>query len=912
MSDSNPSPAPVITLVNDDPVQLSLLSRILERAGLEVRAYASAEAALGAMDRERPPSLVLTDLYMPGIDGWRFCRLLRSPEFASFNAVPILVVSATYAGDEPDRIAADLGAESFLSAPVDPLLLTQRVRAILEGRQVRSLPRVLVVEDSRTLAGMLRTAFNGHGYQADTASTVAEALAAFRGAPYDVAVLDYHLPDGLGDTLLDDFRTLRPTCVCLMMTTDPGPELALDWMKRGAADYLRKPFQVDFLLELCARARRERALLRVQDMLEQRTRELRLSEEKSRQAAVFARHILDSTDAHLAVVDGQGTILDVNEAWRRFARSNGGGDESVWGPGASYFRNDTRDNPTYEGIRCVQDGRLPSFEVEYPCHSPTEERWFSMRVQPFLGRPGTVLVAHFDVTVLKRAEGRLQESEMRMSALLNAVPDLMFTLDAEGNFIDAHAPDEALLYRPREEFMGRHLREVLPPDVAAATLAHVEEIHQRGETSPYCYESSHGGEKRYFECRMVPCSGDQVLAMVRDITDRRRAETEGETLQAQLLQAQKMESIGRLAGGVAHDFNNMLCVIIGLGDLLLSRTDPAHPFHAHLTEIHKAAERSSNLTRQLLAFARRQAIAPRILDLNPTVEDMFKMLRRLIGEDIELTWTPGPDLWRVRLDPSQIDQILANLCVNSRDAIRDVGTIHISTRNRTVLESQCLNRPGLAPGDYVLLTVSDDGQGMDEATRKLIFEPFFTTKEVGKGTGLGLATVYGIVKQNRGWIEVASQPGRGTAVTIYLPRDVGQAEPQRLEGPALGPGQGRETILLVEDEPAILAMATDMLRELGYLILPAATPAEALHLAEGCRERIDLVLTDLVLPIMNGRDLARALRALHPEARTLFMSGYAAGDSLDAAVRDDGAPFLQKPFSLKELEHKVREALGAS
>ncbi|NTV74437.1 MAG: response regulator, partial [Holophaga sp.] len=699
---------------------------------------------------------------------------------------------ATYAGDEPDRIAADLGAESFLSAPVDPLLLTQRVRAILEGRHVRTLPRVLIVEDSRTLAGMLRTAFNGHGYQADTASTVAEALAAFRGAPYDVAVLDYHLPDGLGDTLLDTFRNHRPTCVCLMMTTDPGPELALDWMKRGAADYLRKPFQVDFLLELCSRARRERALLRVQDMLEQRTRELRASEEKSRQAAEFARHILDSTDAHLAVVDGEGTILDVNEAWRRFARSNGAGDESLWGPGASYFRNDTCGHPSYEGIRCVQDGRLPSFEVEYPCHAPTEERWFSMRVQPFQGRPGTVLVAHFDVTVLKRAE-----------------------------------------------------------------------------------------------------------------TDR-------ETLQLRLLQAQKMESIGRLAGGVAHDFNNMLCVIIGLGDLLLSRTDPAHPFHAHLTEIHRAAERSSDLTRQLLAFARRQAIAPKVLDLNPTVEDMFKMLRRLIGEDILLTWAPGPDLWRVRLDPSQIDQILANLCVNSRDAIRDVGTINISTQNLSVLDSHCLNRPGLAPGDYVLLTVCDDGQGMDEATRKLIFEPFFTTKEVGKGTGLGLATVYGIVKQNRGWIEVESEPGQGTTITIYLPRDPGQAGPKRLEGPPVRPGQGRETILLVEDEPAILVMATDMLRELGYRILPAATPAEALLLAEGHRERIDLVLADLVLPVMNGRDLARALRALHPEARTLFMSGYAAGDSLDAAVRDDGAPFLQKPFSLKELEHKVREALGAS
>jgi two-component system, cell cycle sensor histidine kinase and response regulator CckA len=355
-----------------------------------------------------------------------------------------------------------------------------------------------------------------------------------------------------------------------------------------------------------------------------------------------------------------------------------------------------------------------------------------------------------------------------------------------------------------------------------------------------------------------------------------------------------------------------LGVILGNVCMAIEQVDPSLPLHTDLEEIRTAAKRSCDLTRQLLAFARKQTVAPKVLDLNETVAGMLKMLQRLIGESIKLEWKPDARLWPVKMDPSQIDQILANLCVNSRDAIRDVGTIHISTGNRTVLASQCLDRPGLAPGDYVLLTVSDDGQGMDEATRTLIFEPFFTTKEVGKGTGLGLATVYGIVKQNRGWIEVASEPGQGATITVYLPREQGQAEPQRLEGPASRPGKGRETILLVEDEPAILAMATDMLLELGYLILPAATPAEALHLAEGHRERIDLVLADLVLPIMNGRDLARALRALHPEARTLFMSGYAAGDSLDAAVRDDGAPFLQKPFSLKELDHKIREALGAS
>ena len=297
---------------------------------------------------------------------------------------------------------------------------------------------------------------------------------------------------------------------------------------------------------------------------------------------------------------------------------------------------------------------------------------------------------------------------------------------------------------------------------------------------------------------------DYVVALIEDITDRKQAEEEKSRLEAQLRQAQKMESVGRLAGGVAHDFNNMLGVIIGHVDLAREQVDPAQPLYADLIEIRRAAERSADLTRQLLAFARKQTVSPRVLDLSETLSGMLKMLGRLIGEDVDLIRQPEADLWAVKVDPSQIDQIVANLCVNARDAIGGVGHITIETKNSALSEDYCAHHLGCVPGDYVRLTVADDGCGMDEETLTHLFEPFFTTKEVGRGTGLGLATVYGIVKQNDGFITVESEPGRGTTFTIYLPRYVGKTGGMRTETPTLPPARGQETVLVVEDEPTIL------------------------------------------------------------------------------------------------------------
>ena len=390
---------------------------------------------------------------------------------------------------------------------------------------------------------------------------------------------------------------------------------------------------------------------------------------------------------------------------------------------------------------------------------------------------------------------------------------------------------------------------------------------------------------------------------------RKTAAQERKQLEAQLLQSQKMESVGRLAGGVAHDFNNMLSVILGHASMGLMKTDATHPLHNHLLEINNAAERSADLTRQLLAFARKQAIEPKVLDLNDVISGMLKMLQRMIGEGIDIRWHPGTDAWQVKMDPTQIGQIMANLCVNARDAIGTVGKIFIETGMITLDAPYCLKHPEARKGDYVWLSVSDDGCGMDKETLSHIFEPFFTSKGVGVGTGLGLSTVYGIARQNDGFINVYSEPGHGSSFTIYFPRHLGTTVPAEGADSTMAPVSGNETILLVEDEPAILQMASILLRNLGYTVLAAGSPTEAVRVAGEYSDPIHLLMTDVVMPEMNGRDLATNLTAIDPTLKCLYMSGYTADVIAHHGVIDAGLHFIQKPFTLPTLASKLREIL---
>jgi two-component system cell cycle sensor histidine kinase/response regulator CckA len=402
-----------------------------------------------------------------------------------------------------------------------------------------------------------------------------------------------------------------------------------------------------------------------------------------------------------------------------------------------------------------------------------------------------------------------------------------------------------------------------------------------------------------------------LLGVVEDISVRKQAEQERERLQGQLVQAQKMESIGRLAGGVAHDFNNLLGAVLGHVDLALERLGPAGKVREDLLEVRKATRRSADLTAQLLAFARRQPVAPKVLEMNPVVAPMLKMLEPLIGENIVLEWQPAPQVLVTKIDPTQLGQILTNLCLNARDAIDGVGRVVIGTALSTF--DAASQRCEHGPGRFVTLSVTDNGRGMSQEVVAHLFEPFFTTKGLGEGTGLGLATIYGIVKQNGGFIEVESAPGAGSTFRVHLPEHWGAAD--ALPGPTPAPAaikRGGETVLVVEDNPGILRVCTRMLEHDGYRVLAANRPSEGLRIADEQAGAIDLIIADVVMPEMNGRDLVARLRERNPQARHLFMSGYSDEIIAHHGILEEGLPFIQKPFTREDLAQKVREILDGT
>ncbi len=520
---------------------------------------------------------------------------------------------------------------------------------------------------------------------------------------------------------------------------------------------------------------------------------------------------------------------------------------------------------------------------------------------------------------IKQSTTALRESEERLRLLVKNASDGLVIIDADGRQRYVSPAAEKITGFPVAELEDRSLDTLIHPDDLQRVMATWQEAVTFPEkTVTVVYRHIHKTRKWVFiettaQSFLNEPAINGGIASVRDITERRKVEEENKRLQTQLAQAHKMESVGRLAGGVAHDFNNMLGVILGHTEMALDDLAPTNPLFINLQEINTAARRSSDLTRQLLAFARKQTVSPKVLDLNDTVQEMITMLRRLIGEDINLVWLPGENLQPVKMDPSQIDQILANLCVNARDAIADMGNmgdLTIKTETVTLDETYCAAHVGYNPGDYVLLEVSDTGCGMDSETLSLLFEPFFTTKEIGKGTGLGLATVYGIVQQNNGFIKVLSEPGQGSTFKIYLPRHMPRTERMSKGETERMTEHGDETILLVEDELMILDMTATMLKRHGYNVLPASTPGEAIRLAGEHAGAIDLLMTDVVMPEMNGRDLAGNILLLSPNLRCLFMSGYTADVIGHHSVLDEDVHFIQKPFTLKEITAKVREVLA--
>ncbi|MDZ7832400.1 MAG: PAS domain S-box protein [Desulfobacterales bacterium] len=668
-----------------------------------------------------------------------------------------------------------------------------------------------------------------------------------------------------------------------------------------------------FIIELAKRRIRSAAYL-IGEIVERKQAEQALQQSES-----YYRAIFETSGTAMFIIEEDTTISHVNtnfetlsgysrqevegkKSWTEFIHA----DDVGWMKQYHYLR---RGNP---------DPAPHQYEFRFITRHG-EKRNIFLAVDMIAGTNRSI-ASCIDITERKQAEKAVAASEEKYRTILDSIEDGYFEVDTAGNFTFFNDSACRILGYSSAELMGMNFRELTDKNNTEKVFQAFNQVFTTGasiKTFDWALIRK-DGEKCYVDTSvslMRDANGKAIgfRGVARDVTDRKKAEAEKEKLQAQLNQAQKMESVGRLAGGVAHDFNNKLTIINGYAEMAIDMMDPSDPLRKTIQEIYTAGKKSADIVRQLMAFARQQTINPVQLDLNETISGMLKMLQRLIGENIDLVWHPGNNLWPVKLDPSQVDQTMANLAVNARDAIADVGKIKIETNNVEVDDDYCNLYPYFVPGQYVMLSVSDDGSGMDKETLANLFEPFFTTKEIGKGTGLGMAMIYGIVKQHNGFINVDSEPGKGTTVKIYLPRletEESALEPAKESTPTRQLPTGTETILIVEDEIPVLQMSRQILERLGYTVQTAGNPSAALQLFEAYNGTIHLLITDVIMPEMNGRDLASRMAMSRPGLKILYMSGYTADVIAHKGVIDEGVKFIQKPFSMQELAVKVRDAIG--
>ncbi len=772
--------------------------------------------------------------------------------------------------------------------------------------------RILQVEDSESDAELIVRLLERAGYevQAERVEDAAAMRAALSDKAWDAIIADYHLPGFDAPASLAVLHESGLDVPFLVVSGAMGEDLAVAMMKAGAHDYLNK----ERLARLAPAVRREIGEAQVRHERRQAEEKLRLALIAAEEANHRYHLVADHGRTIIWEIDTEGLytyVGHVSEAVIGFLPEELAGKKHFYDLHAEEGREAFR-SAMFELLARKQAFR--NFEKAVRAKDGRTV-WVSSNGMPVLNDGGELLGyrgSSTDITDRKRAEEEIRLSEERYRLISENTADVIWLMDLDsGKYTYVSPSVERMLGYSPQEIVGQEMGFVLTAEsrqYAADRLEAVRKAFARGDDSVRTLvhqvdEVRKDGSILRTEVATTLLRNGQVVGVTRDITERLQVE-------ARLMQAQKLESVGRLAGGVAHDFNNLLTVINGYSDMVLSELPADHALHELVSEIRTAGERAAALSGQLLVLSRKQVVQAREVNLNDIIAEVEKMLGRVIGEDIRLESVLNPSLGCVLADAGQLHQILMNLAVNARDAMPGGGTLLIETTNVDLLEDFAEQRGEVEPGRYVMLSVSDTGVGMTQEVMSHLFEPFFTTKKAGEGTGLGLATVYGIVKQCSGSIRVYSEPGLGTNLKIYLPR-IEPAEKFRTE-PAreMSKARGTETILVVEDQDQLRKIVVRVLRARGYKALEAANPREALALSEGYAGPIHLLLTDVVMPGMTGPELAGRLKPLRPSMEVIFMSGYSERALLDRQLMESSGTYLAKPFSPEALAIKVREVLG--
>jgi two-component system cell cycle sensor histidine kinase/response regulator CckA len=791
--------------------------------------------------------------------------------------------------------------------------------------------RVLVVDDIAVNRKLLRVVLTGGGHEGVEAADGVEALEKLGGGGFDAVISDVLMARMDGYRLASEIRRSEALCalpVILYSSTYFSVEDDQVALRAGADRFIRKPASADVILGALAQLEHEKRppkspirltqelavlkeyneelvrKLEARNLELEATRErLATSNEALRLSAESFRRAFFATPVATCLTDLEtGRFLDVNNSFLRLL---------------GYRREELLGRTSLELDMWVDTAERERMVAAVAASEPYLEQEVRLRTQSGevlqlldsvdhvqVGNEMVLLSTFYDVTERRRAEAALRESEERYRALFDRNPFPMWVYDPDTlAFLEVNAAATEHYGYSQEEFLAMTLKDIRPPEDVPRLMGVDRSLPHRAHLGVWRHLKRDGTviEVDVYTHQFGWRGNPLRVAILQDVTERRR-------LEEQFRQVQKMEAIGRLTGGIAHDFNNLLTPILGYSDDLARQLGEGHAFHTEAVEIRKAAERAAALTRQLLAFSRQQVMSPEVLDLNAIVKDMERLLRRVLGENLELVAVIDPGLGRIRADPGQIEQVIMNLAVNARDAMPAGGRLTIETRNVELDEDYVRKHIVVRPGPYVMLAISDTGTGMDEVTKSRIFEPFFTTKEPGKGTGLGLATVYGIVKQSGGNLWLYSELGHGTTFKIYLPRVVAPLAKATPEAETrLG---GDETVLVTEDDNAVRLLTQRALERYGYTVLAASGGAQALEIAAGHAGPIHILVTDMLMAGMNGLELATAMRAVVPGIKVLFMSGYSENAMAGSGNFPGKAALLEKPFTAEALARKLRQALG--